>query len=239
MVAQHILTFSDVSKSFLRDNYHVQVLKNAYMYINQGEIVGLAGKSGAGKSTIINLIARLDQADRGEICLNGNPYNQKSSFMLNPNDVQVVFQDSRSSFDPRKTIGYSVAESLIIQGIARDAALKRASCILKECGLEQEFMHVYPHELSGGQCQRAAIAQTLALSPALICLDECTSALDPLSSIKIISLLFELRKKYGRSFLFASHDIDLLHYSCDRIYHLDQGILSLIEDKNDLVATKI
>ncbi len=230
MEIRHVLTLRDVRKSFKRDNYQIDVLNQVNMYINKGEMVGLVGKSGAGKTTIINLIARLEQPDEGTIFLKGHQYAKKNPYMLHPKDVQIVFQDARSSFDPRKTIGYSIAEPLITQGVSKNEAFDHARILLRKCGLDEKYMHSFPQAMSGGQCQRAAIARSISAKPALICFDECTSALDPLSSIKILSLIVELKEEYGYSCLFVSHNIDLVRYYCDRIYCIQQGTLSLLDD---------
>ena len=135
----------------------------------------------------------------------------------------MVFQTPAESFDPRRTLGESAAESLYNQGIGKAEAASRVQELFLRCGLPEEYLMRYPHEVSGGQCQRAAIARAAVLHPALLILDEATSALDMTVQKEILELLSELRREEGMTYLFISHDIALVQQFCDRVLVMDQG----------------
>jgi peptide/nickel transport system ATP-binding protein len=146
--------------------------------------------------------------------------------------MQMVFQTPTDSFDPRRTLGDGIGESLRNRGMSRRETKKEVARLLEECGLTNEFAGRYPHQVSGGQCQRAAIARALAIRPKLLICDEATSALDVTIQKEIISLLNELRWQHGSelSILFICHDIALVQQFCNRVlvlYHgklVEQGI---------------
>ena len=137
--------------------------------------------------------------------------------------MQVVFQTPTESFDPRRTLGDGIMESLRNNGASKADALKRSEKLLELCGLPKEFVGRYPHEVSGGQCQRAAIARALAIEPKLLICDEATSALDVTIQAEIIELLTELRQKLDMSILFICHDIALVQQFCDRLVVMYRG----------------
>ena len=144
--------------------------------------------------------------------------------------MQMVFQTPADSFDPRRTLGDGIAESLVNRGTAKKEAMARAEQLLGLCGLGKEFVKRYPHEVSGGQCQRAAIARAVAISPKLLILDEATSALDVTVQKDILELLTTLKEERNMSYLFICHDIALVQNFCDRVlvmYHgkiVEEGI---------------
>lgn len=139
--------------------------------------------------------------------------------------MQMVFQTPTDSFDPRRTLGDGIGESLRNAGLTRKETQKRVEALLEKCGLPGEFANRYPHQVSGGQCQRAAIARALAIEPKLLICDEATSALDVTVQKEIISLLNELRKQRGKnlSILFICHDISLVQQFCDRVLVMYRG----------------
>jgi peptide/nickel transport system ATP-binding protein len=138
--------------------------------------------------------------------------------------MQMVFQNPVDSFDPRCTLGDGISESLINHGRSREQAKKITENLLALCGLPAEFADRYPHEVSGGQCQRAAIARALAIKPKLLICDEATSALDVTVQQEIIELLGRLRREQdGLAILFISHDIALVQQFCDRVLVMYRG----------------
>jgi peptide/nickel transport system ATP-binding protein len=144
--------------------------------------------------------------------------------------MQMVFQTPTDSFDPRRTLGDGVSESLRNAGMKKSEALQKTAMLLEQCGLPAEFMKRYPHEVSGGQCQRAAIARAIAIEPKVLILDEATSALDVTVQEEILELLTKLREERQMSYLFICHDIALVQNFCDRVlvmYHgkvVEEGI---------------
>ena len=202
--------------------------------LRRGECLGLIGESGSGKTTAVSMITRLLDATEGRVILNGKDITNLSGRALREvyRNMQMVFQTPVESFDPRRTLGDGIGESLRNSGMGSRAARAEAARLLELCGLSAEFAGRYPHQVSGGQCQRAAIARALAVKPKLLICDEATSALDVTIQKEIIALLNELRSREGLdlSILFICHDIALVQQFCDRVlvlYHgaiVEQGI---------------
>ena len=193
--------------------------------IDQGEKVALIGESGSGKTTVAKMVARLLDSTSGTIILQEKDITHASGKKLRQayQNMQMVFQMPLESFDPRRTSGYGIAESLRNQGYSKEAAAAECKRLLTRCGLEAAFAKRYPHEVSGGQCQRAAIARALAIQPKLLILDEATSALDVTVQAEILSLLDELQKNLNMSYLFICHDIALVQDFCDRVMVMHHG----------------
>ena len=193
--------------------------------VEEGEILGIVGESGSGKTTIVNMITRLLDVTSGTVYLDGEEITNLSGKKLKQiyKKMQMVFQTPTESFDPRQTLGDGVAESLINHGMKRKEAMKEAENLLELCGLKKEFAKRYPHEVSGGQCQRAAIARAIAINPKLLILDEATSALDVTVQKEILELLERLREERKMSYLFICHDIALVQNFCDRVLVMYHG----------------
>ena len=192
-----------------------------------GECLGLIGESGSGKTTVVNMITRLLDCTEGRIVLNGEDITRLSEKGLRKaySEMQMVFQTPTDSFDPRCTLGDGIGESLRNNGMSRAETKQEVARLLTECGLTPEFAARYPHQVSGGQCQRAAIARALAVKPRLLICDEATSSLDVTIQKEIIALLNELRWQRGAklSILFICHDIALAQSVCDRFLVMYRG----------------
>ena len=192
-----------------------------------GECLGLIGESGSGKTTVVNMITRLTDATEGSIVLDGEDITKKSGRELRMayRKMQMVFQTPTDSFDPRCTLGDGIGESLRNLGMSRAETKQEVARLLTECGLTPEFADRYPHQVSGGQCQRASIARALAVKPKLLICDEATSSLDVTIQKEIIALLNELRWQRGAklSILFICHDIALVQQFCNRVLVLYRG----------------
>ena len=192
-----------------------------------GECMAIIGESGSGKTTAVNMISRLTDVTAGSIFLEGQEITHRKGKQLREvyRQMQMVFQTPTDSFDPRRTLGDGIGESLRNAGLTRKETQKRVEALLEKCGLPGEFANRYPHQVSGGQCQRAAIARALAIEPKLLICDEATSALDVTVQKEIISLLNELRKQRGKnlSILFICHDISLVQQFCDRVLVMYRG----------------
>lgn len=192
-----------------------------------GQCLAIIGESGSGKTTAVNLIARLLDATSGQIILNGQNITHLKGKELRQvyKTMQMVFQTPTESFDPRRTLGDGIGESLRNAGVSKKESRQRVEALLESCGLPKEFASRYPHQVSGGQCQRAAIARALAIGPKLLICDEATSALDVTVQKEIIDLLNELRGQQGRnlSILFICHDISLVQQFADRVLVMYQG----------------
>lgn len=190
-----------------------------------GEKLAIIGESGSGKTTVVNMITRLLNATTGTIRLDGEDITHKKGRELKKvyKKMQMVFQAPTESFNPRLKLGDGIAESLINHGMKKKEAMEQAGHLLELCGLEKEFAERYPYEVSGGQCQRAAIARAIAISPKLLILDEATSALDVTIQKEILELLEKLKTERNMTYLFICHDIALVQDFCDRVLVMYHG----------------
>ena len=193
--------------------------------LERGECLGIVGESGSGKSTIARMLTHLEPVTDGQIFLKGKDITHARGKTLRDiyQDIQMVFQMPVDSFDSRRRLGDGIAESLINRGMKKAEAWEEAERLLGECGLGKEFLTRYPHEVSGGQCQRAAIARALAIQPKLLILDEATSALDMTVQKEIIGLLDSLQEDRDMSYLFICHDLALVQAFCDRMIVMQKG----------------
>ena len=224
-----ILHVQNLTKTFTRSGQsNLTAVNDISFDLLPGECLGIIGESGSGKTTAVNLITRLLDATEGKIFLDGEDITLKTgkSLRMIYRKMQMVFQTPTDSFDPRRTLGDGIGESLRNCGMTRHDADAQAARLLERCGLPAAFAGRYPHEVSGGQCQRAAIARALAVKPKVLICDEATSALDVTVQKEILELLNELRCEQGTglSILFICHDISLVQQFCDRVlvmYHGD------------------
>ncbi|HEY4890649.1 MAG TPA: ABC transporter ATP-binding protein [Reyranella sp.] len=196
--------------------------------VKPGECLGLVGESGCGKSTVARALVRLVQPTGGRITFDGAELTGLSDEAYNkvrPN-LQMVFQDPAASLNPRLPVRRMVEEPLLLHtGLDAAARRARAEAVLEEVGLGVELADRYPHELSGGQCQRVNIARALVTNPRLIVLDEATSALDVSLRARVILLLEELRQRHGLSYLFISHDLATVRYLASRVAVMYLGVI--------------
>ena len=206
---QNILEAKDLKKVFYKNRVPFEAVDGVSFHIGKGECLGLAGESGCGKSTIAKIITRLIMPEEGSVRLDGK--------------VQMVFQTPQDSFDPRRTLGDGIMEGMRNQGMGKKQAKERACEMLDLVELDRRFFYRYPHEASGGECQRAAIARALAVEPQLLICDEATSALDVTVQAQIAALLKRLQKENGMSLLLISHDPALVQYLCSRVLIMYQG----------------
>jgi peptide/nickel transport system ATP-binding protein len=222
-----ILQLRGVSKRYRAGGKAIEAVRDVSLTVGARETVGLVGESGCGKSTLARLIARLDFLDSGQVILCGEDISQKKGQALRRAyaNLKMIFQDPRSSFDPRLTLGASILETLKAAGVPRSKRRAQAEKLLGEVGLSASFFAAKPHGVSGGECQRAAIARAIAAQPKLLICDEATSALDVSVQAQIMELLSKLRQKHDMSFLFISHDLALVSGFCDRTYVMQDGIL--------------
>ena len=195
-----------------------------------GECLGLIGESGSGKSTVANLITRLTDMSEGKVILDGQDISRLSGRGLRDayRKMQMVFQTPTESFDPRRSLGDGIGESLRNLGKSRAEVKARVGSLLTQCGLTPDFAGRYPHQVSGGQCQRAAIARAIAIDPRLLICDEATSALDVTIQKEVVQLLGRLREQLHLSILFICHDIALVQQFCDRVLVMYKG--SIVEE---------
>lgn len=223
-----ILKVENLTKVFSRSGQDDFTAVNGISFaLSPGECLGIIGESGSGKTTLVNLITRLLDVTGGKVLLDGEDITHLKGKELREvyRKMQMVFQTPTDSFDPRRTLGDGIGESLRNAGMSRKEARSEVKRLLGQCGLPAEFADRYPHQVSGGQCQRAAIARALAVKPKLVICDEATSALDVTVQKEILSLLNDLRCQQGDnlSILFICHDISLVQQFCDRVVVMYHG----------------
>lgn len=199
----------------------VRVVDRVSFQVYEGEVYGLVGESGCSKTTLARMLLRLIEPTAGQIHFGQDELTHLDSAALRKlrGHMQIVFQNPLSSLDPRMRVFDSVAEPIRAQNatIAHDTLRIRVLDLLAPVGLGEQHLDRFPHELSGGQCQRVAIARALAMRPRLLVLDEPTSALDVSVQAQIINLLDELRRVYFLTYVFISHDLNLVQHISDRI----------------------
>ncbi len=227
-----VVSARGLSVGYGRGKAAKQVVRDVALDVLPGEVLGLVGESGSGKSTFAKCIAGFLGFSTGSLEL--SPAAEAPA--RGPKRVQMVFQDPRSSFDPRRTLGQSVVEGLRNAGLSKSAALNRSGLLFERCGLARELLGRYPHQVSGGQCQRAAIARALAAEPALLIADEATSALDVTVQAQVIGLLRELNAESGMAVLFICHDLALVQDFCDRVAVMHDGRLVEVGPTEQVLA---
>ena len=198
----------------------LRAVDDASFTLKTGEILGLVGESGCGKSTLARILLRLIEPDGGKILFEGEPFTGISPRQTRRmrRNVQIVFQDALSSLNPRMTMLENIIEPMRLQGIGSEHERRTAAMNLIDLvGLQSNRATHYPHEFSGGQCQRIAIARALILRPKVIIFDEATSALDVSIRAQILRLIIDLQKSFGFSYLFISHDMSVVKRIADRV----------------------
>ncbi|GGA55113.1 ABC transporter permease [Pelagibacterium lentulum] len=225
---RNLVTRFDIRKGLFGGVTHrVHAVEQVTLDIFPGETLALVGESGSGKSTIGRTIQQLQDPTSGEVIFKGKPLAamSKAEKMQLRQKVQYIFQDPFASLDPRKTVGFSVAEPITTHGLLdnRAAIDRRVAELLERVGLSSEHAERYPHEFSGGQRQRICIARALASNPELIIADEALSALDVSIQAQIIDLFMELQEERNLAYLFISHDMAVVERMSHRVAVLYLG----------------
>jgi peptide/nickel transport system ATP-binding protein len=223
--AQPLLTLNGLVKHFpvkgkglFGKGAVVRAVDGVSFDVRKGETLGVVGESGCGKSTTARLLMQLIRQDQGELIFDGEKVGADLDLSAYRRQVQMVFQDSYASLNPRLTIEDSVSFGPRVHGVREETARRRAHDLLARVGLEPaRFAGRYPHELSGGQRQRVNIARALALEPRLVILDEAVSALDKSVEAQVLNLLQDLKDDFGLTYIFISHDLNVVRFVVDRV----------------------
>ena len=208
MTAKNCIETKDLVKTFAGGK--TTAVDHLSLTIEKGQTVGLIGADGAGKTTLFRMITGQEKPDSGTIEIDGT--------------IQIIFQHPETSLDPAKKIGYSLEEPMIIHKMYDKAGRKkRVKELLDLVDLGEELLDRYPHQISGGEAQRIMIARALSLDPKILILDEPTSMLDVSVQAQVMTLLKELQEKLGLSYLFISHDLDVVRWFCDEVAVMEEG----------------
>jgi len=225
MEPQKILEVKSLCKYFKTNNVVNKAVDMVDFSIAKGEVLGLVGETGSGKTTIGRLILHLLKASSGKIFYNGNDISHIRGAALKNlrRQMQIIFQDPYSSLDPRMKIFSTLTMPMKALGMFKGKETDRAEYLLDLVGISSSALNRYPHEFSGGQRQRIGIARALAVDPEFIVADEAVSALDVSIQAQVLNLLKDLQEKFHLTSLFITHDLSVVHYMCDRVVVLYMG----------------
>lgn len=231
-----LLEISGLSKSFNKRGEKINAVKNVSFSLEQGECLGLVGESGCGKSTTANIIARLLREDTGDILFDGRKVSGTRILKPVGRELQMIFQNPQDSFDPRDTVLRGIMQGAMSYGIwDKKTLIEKALETLGFVGLKPSYADKRMSEISGGECQRAAIARAIICEPKLIICDEATSALDVLVQAQVVALLKKLKREKNMSLLFITHDLPLAAALCDHVAVMHSGeIVEIGSAKNVL-----
>ena len=222
-----ILACQNLDMTFSKEGYLIKALKNVSFDLKYKEKLGVIGESGSGKSTIAKLVTGLYRPTDGDILFHGKSIvglagqEQKKIYRK----IQMVFQDAHGSFNPRRKIGQSMADTIRHLSTDPRPVHEQVAALLEDVGLPSSYGDKYPHELSGGECQRAAIARAMSVHPEILICDEATSALDVSVQAKVVKLLMKLADIHSMSLIFITHDLPLVSRISDRILIMNRGEL--------------
>jgi len=236
---ENLKKYYPVKKGMLgQKKQFVKAVDDLSLEVYEGEVLGIVGESGCGKSTTGKLIARLIEPSEGKILFQGKDISKfkRSEMRSIRKDMQVVFQDPYASLNPRMTVGEIIAEPLVVHGLTKtkEELNNRVAELLRLVGMDSYHSVRYPHEFSGGQRQRIGIARALAVEPKLIIADEPVSALDVSIQSQVLNLLTELKDKFNLTYIFIAHDLSVVEHISDRVGVMYLGNLVEMSDKKDL-----
>lgn len=236
---KNIKTFFPVKKGvFGKTKNYIKAVNDVSLNVYPGETLGLVGESGCGKTTLGRSILKLVDTNGGEILYNGKNIETISKNELRKlrKDLQIIFQDPYSSLNPRITVGSAIMEPMKVHKLNKNDKTRKLKVyeLLEKVNLDKSYFYRYPHELSGGQRQRICIARALALNPKFIICDESVSALDVSIQAQVLNLLNNLKREYGFTYIFISHDLSVVKFMSDRMAVMKDGKIEEIGDADEI-----
>ena len=235
-----LLEVEGLEKSFIKDRVRFSAVDGVSFTIAEGECFGLIGESGCGKSTVARLIVQLLKEDKGSIRFLGKDLTKKAGEKQVRRAMQMIFQNPTDSFDPRYSLLDSVKQGLrFLEKVPKEELDRLAKEAIAFVGLKESYYRQPVHQLSGGECQRAAIARAILGNPQLIICDEATSALDVSVQAQVVSLLKRLQREQGTAYLFITHDLILAQGICSRIAVMYQGRLVECGDAQRIIHSPL
>lgn len=239
-----LLQINNVAKTYVSKSgifsrsRDVKAVDDVSFSIYPGETLGLVGESGCGKSTLGNTILQLTPATEGTILYKGVDITKLSKKKLRDlrKDIQIIFQDPYASLNPRLTIGQAIMEPMTVHNLydSKEQCKQRVLYLMERVGLDPSYFNRYPHQFSGGQRQRIGIARTIAVQPQLIICDESVSALDISVQAQVLNLLNELKKDFGFTYIFISHDLAVVKYMADQLVVMQDGKIEEIGEADSI-----
>jgi peptide/nickel transport system ATP-binding protein len=247
MMANDLLVVEDLKKHFpvtrgiifQKQIGAVRAVDGVSFSVREGETLGVVGESGCGKSTMARCVMRLLEPTGGKVVFDGRDITRLSRAEMRPyrREMMMVFQDPYASLNPRKRVGFIVAEALEVHKLGTDAEIKRrVQELLEVVGLNPEHYNRFPHEFSGGQRQRIGVARALAVNPKLIVCDEPVSALDVSVQAQILNLLKDLQRDFGLTYIFIAHDLNVVRHISDRVMVMYLGTVAEVATRDQLYA---
>lgn len=227
LIIENLTTNFTINNGFINSKQQIKAIDDVSFVVMKGDTLGLVGESGSGKTTLARSIIRLIEPNFGSIVYDGKIMLELNRFEMREmrKRIQLIFQDPYSALNPRLTVGEVIAEPLRVYRLFKDKTqlLKRVSNLLDKVNLPAIYYNRYPHELSGGQRQRIVIARALSLNPEFIICDECVSALDVAVQAQILNLLNDLKQEFNLTYMFISHDLNVVNYMSDKIVVMQKG----------------
>lgn len=236
-MSNELLRLEHLSVDYRISSGCLSAVNDVSFAIGEGEIFALVGESGCGKTTFARILLGLTGANNGSLMVGDVDMVKANRRQIREvrNSFAVVFQDPASNLNPRQTVESSIIRPLIIKGVSKAVAKKRAREALSKVQMDESYLLSYPHQLSGGQQQRIAIARALVMQPKVMILDEPTSALDISVQAQVLNLLLKLQEELKLTYIIITHDLNVIRYVSDRIAVMYMGRLVEYGDTDDVL----